>query len=289
MEKQIRKLSEFDLAYANALHVLLDQAPAVNARTGVKVKAAHGMLFQFAPHVIPLLTLRDIKPLWACAEAVWFMGGGLSAHYMEKFGFKIWEKFADADKFVRSATGYRWRKHFGVDQIKHLIRKLTDDPSSRQGVVSSWDPLEDNLNPGLNVPCVDTWHFHIIDGFLHMSVLQRSGDMYFGVPHDVFGSRIVQELLAAGLGVVPGGVSYLVSNAHLYEDQWQAAEEMLGRAERMARRGDKAKINNINLRLTRDDFMRSMVCDEALPLEIYRKVAEIYDPWPAIAGPKLVL
>jgi thymidylate synthase len=287
----MRKLTDFDVAYGSALRILLDEAPAKNARTGKSVKAAHGMLFQFGPKTIPLLTLRDIKPLWACAEAVWFMGGGESSDFMEKFGFKVWRQFSDSDGFVQSATGYRWRKAWRVDQVKELVKKLTRDPSNRQGVLTSWDPVSDNLTPGLNTPCVDMWHFHIIDGCLHMSVLQRSGDMYFGVPHDVFGSRIVQELLAAGLGMKPGAISYLVSNAHLYEDQWPAAEEMLGRAEQMAMECERAKMKMCppDLRLTKDDFVRSMVCDETLPLELSAKVARMYDPWPAISGPKLVL
>lgn len=285
----MKRLTEFDIGYAGALKILLNKGAVSNTRTGKKVRAAHGMLFQFTPNVIPLLSLRDINPLWACAEAVWFMGGGHNCDFMERFGFKVWRNFSDQNGFVASATGFRWRKAFGVDQIKELIAKLTADPTNRQGVITSWDPHDDNKKPGANVPCVDMWHFHILDNQLHMSVLQRSGDMYFGVPHDVFGSRIVQELIAAGLGVRPGGISYLVSNAHLYEDQWKAAEEMLGRAESMARKQDRTKMTPGNLGLTQDDFIRSMVCDWELPLEIAKRVKSIYEPWPAISGPKLVL
>lgn len=285
----MRRLSEFDIAYAQCLHTLLDQPSVQNGRTGKRVKAAHGMLFQFAPNIIPLLTLRDIKPLWSCAEAVWFMGGSDDPAFMAKFGFKVWDKFMDKDGRVPSATGWRWRKAFDVDQLKELIKKLSGDPSNRQCVLSSWDPYLDNLMPGKNVPCVDMWHFHILANKLHMSVLQRSGDMYFGVPHDIFGSRIVQELIAAGLGILPGAISYLVSNAHLYEDQWPAAEEMFARAERMTTNNAKTKLMKTNFKLTKDDFARAMICDAELPLEIHKKVMEHYDPWPAITGPKLVL
>jgi len=285
----MRRITAFDAVYAHALKVLLDQPPILNARTGKRVKATHGFLFQSGRNTVPLLTLRDIRPLWACAEAVWFMGGGAYTDFMAKFGFGVWDKFADDKGFVHSATGHRWRTAFEVDQLKELMAKLTKDPTNRQGVLTSWDPKEDNLNPGKNVPCVDMWHFHILDNRLHMSVLQRSGDMYFGVPHDIFGSRLVQELIAAGLGVDPGAISYLVSNCHLYEDQWAAGEEMLNRAERMILRKEKVKTPFHNFSMTKDDFVRSAVCDDTLPLEIMAKVSKMYEPWPAISGPKLVL
>lgn len=285
----MRKMTAFDIAYADALHVLMAQTPTANARTKKKVRAAHGLLFQFSPGMMPFLTLRDIKPLWACAEAVWFLAGGETTFYMEKFGFNVWKKFADDQGFVNSATGYRWRRAFGVDQVRELMHKLTKDPTSRQGVLSSWDPKEDNLNPGKNVPCVDMWHFHILEKQLHMSVLQRSGDMYFGVPHDVLGSHIVQQLLAAGLGVKPGAMSYLVSNAHLYEDQWAAAEEMMARAERMNRWGEGLAKMPESLGFDKNDFLNAMLGDYKLPIEMDRRIEKFYLPWPTIEGPKLVL
>lgn len=285
----MREPTEFDAIYADALRTILRQPDILNKRTGKRVRALHGMLFQTSPRVIPLVTLRDIKPLWSCAEAVWFMGGRSDTAFMSKFGFKVWEKFADEKGHVDSATGYRWRTNFAVDQLKELIKKLTVDLSNRQAVLTSWDPTKDNLTPGKNVPCVDMWHFHIIAEQLHMSVLQRSGDMYFGVPHDVFGSRLIQELLAAGLGVVPGAISYLVSNAHLYEDQWEPAAEMVNRAQRMIRRGEGPKNMPPHLKLAKDDFVRAMIGDDTLPLDLHKKIAKIYDPWPAISGPKLVL
>lgn len=285
----MRHISHFDIAYAHGLRVLLDQPIEPNTRTKRRVKAAHGLLFQFGPDVIPLLTLRDIKPLWACAEAVWFVGGGTNSTFMKKFGFNVWDKFSREDGFVESATGFRWRSAFEVDQLKELISKLSEDPSNRQGILTSWDPKKDNLSPGKNVPCVDMWHFHILAKRLHMSVLQRSGDMYFGVPHDILGSRLVQELLAARLGVRPGAISYLVSNAHLYEDQWPAAEEMLARAEKMMLKAEKINVDHKDLNLTAEDFVRAAICDDVLPLELAKKVNAIYNPWPAITGPKLAL
>lgn len=285
----MKAISEFDLDYVQALRIIMNSMPTRNLRTGKEVRATASLVFQLNPRAVPLMTLRDIKPLWACAEAVWFMGGGHKADFMRGFGFKVWDKFADADGCVNSATGYRWRSHFKVDQLKELVKKLSADPTNRQAILCSWDPLEDNLRPGANVPCVDMWHFHILEGALHLSVLQRSGDMYFGVPHDILGSRIVQELIAAGIGAEVGMMSYSVSNGHLYEDQWQAAEEMISRMEKIINSFQIKKVKLENLELTKDDFVSAMVCDERLPLKLAARIAKQYKPWPSIIGPKLVL
>jgi thymidylate synthase len=279
----MRGLNEFDIAYSRALRTILDKPPALNQRTGKKCRAIHGLHFHL--HDTPLLTLRDIKPLWACAEAVWFLSGSDDASWMASFGFRTWEKFADGDGRVRSATGWRWRAAFNVDQVGNILSKLSADPSNRQAVLLSWDPALDAERPGPNAPCVMVWHVHLLDGRLHMSVLQRSGDMYFGVPHDVFGSRLVQELLAAGLGAAPGELSYLVSNAHLYEDQWGPAEEMLARADE----SNGAVGLPVDLDLSRKHLDRALSGDKFLVWEMSDTIRRAYDPWPAIAGPRLVL
>lgn len=278
--------NHFDHAYGRAIRDILDAAPTLNERTGKKVRAIPGVSFKIQETHLPLLTLRDIRPLWSCVEAVWFISGSLEVAYIQKFGFKAWDKFADEHGRVLSATGFRWRHAFGVDQFAEVIGKLEMDRTSRQGVMLSWDPRTDLMTPGPNVPCVMIWHVHVIDGRLHMSVLQRSADMYFGLPHDILGSRIVQEFMAAALDVKVGTLLYSVSNAHLYEDQWENAEEMIYRLDQC---GTNIAPCGPNLGLTRLEYLRACALDEVLPLEIHSKLLRHYEPWPPMKGPKLAL
>lgn len=284
----MNSVNPFDVLYAIALDKILCAPVDTNFRTGKKVRAVHGVNFALVPGQLPLLTLRDIKPMWTCAEVVWFLRGDPSAAFMEKYGFKVWSKFADESGFVRSATGYRWRKAFGVDQVWNVIDKLRRDVSSRQCVLLSWDPRLDAERPGPNAPCVMIWHVHVIGQELHMSVLQRSADMYFGLPHDILGSRLIQEILAAYLGLHAGGLMYSISNAHLYEDQWGPAEEMLRRAESVP----TATLCGPDFGLTAANFQNIMMPpgpDDRAVEDLFENVMSIYKPWPPIAGPKLVV
>lgn len=280
-ENTIGSVSQFDRDYASVLAKILRAEPMVNARTGKRVKAIHGVHFRTSE--FPILHLRDIRPLWSCVEAVWFLSGQCSVGFMRRFGFNNWDAFTDEDGNVLSATGHRWRKAFDVDQISVLMDKLENDPTSRQGVMISWVPQVDLVNPGPNAPCIIAWHVEILDRRLHMSVMQRSADMFFGLPHDILGFRIVQELMAGALGVKPGVMSYHVSNAHLYEDQWYPGLVMISRAAR-----DYNSPADFSFRTGKAEWNEALSGDIGLPALLHRRLLSWYSPWPAIRGPRLV-
>jgi thymidylate synthase len=280
---QNHRTTMFDSRYASCLSRIMEASPERNNRTGRWVRAVNALYFHTMSFQFPLLHLRDISPMWSCAEAVWFLSGEKSTGLMKKYGFGTWDKFAGPDGTVESATGYRWRNAHGTDQIKELVKKLEADPTSRQAVLVSWLPSTDLVRPGPNAPCIVTWHFHIMDGQLHMNVLQRSADMYFGFPHDILGFRIVQEILSARLGTRPGEIGYLISNAHLYEDQWEPAHQMIARA--MGPGGIEA--GDFKLKLPWDALDWAMAGIESLPQTLYEQIKGWYQPWPPIQGPKL--
>ena len=89
-----------------------------------------------------------------------------------------------------AAYGFRWKEAFGRDQLELLVKLLEKEPSSRHGVVVTWDPREDGLgNPESkkNIPCPYTFIVNIINDKLHLHSILRSNDMMLGCPHDVAG------------------------------------------------------------------------------------------------------
>lgn len=275
--------NSFDTQYSFALQRILAVRPMKNRRTGKNVKAIDGLFFRTGE--IPILNLRDIKPLWTAAESVWFLGGRSDVKFMRDFGFKNWDAFTDkAGKMILSATGYRWRFAHGVDQLQAVIDKLNGDLSSRQAVLISWSPAEDLLKPGPNVPCLIAWHLHYINGQLHMTVMQRSADMYFGFPHDILGARIVQEVIAAAVEVPPGNLAYAISNGHLYEDQWDTAKDMIAREETCT---EVAKYPE-SFKMTQEMVKGALAGNPDTVKLIMKRVDDFYRPFPPLSGPKLV-
>lgn len=277
--------NEFDTAYRFLLGRVLGATPQLNKRTGKTVKAVDGACFRL--HGIPILNLRDINVTWTCAETVWFTGGRSDAKFMRAFGFKNWDQFTEGDgNTIRSATGYRWRvAHDNVDQLKRVIEKLDRDISDRQAVMISWLPGVDLVKPGPNAPCLLAWHVHYINGELHMTVMQRSADLYFGLPHDILGARLVQEIIAAAVDVPPGNLTYVASNAHLYEDQWKVAEEMIRREESCS---EIAKYPT-HLKLTSTLAKKALDGDSQVVEELLTRIKKFYTPFPPLSGPRLAV
>ncbi len=276
-------MTQFDEQYKKVLWEVMNKGTEIySKRQDCYTKALAGVVFHL-DQGFPLLTLRKIPIKLFVAEQIWFLMGEKDPEvFLSKFT-RIWHDFLDEDGKVSTAYGYRWRKHFDKDQIKALIDLLTEDPSSRHGVVVGWDPNDDIRTMGekkKNVPCPYTFTVNIIANKLHLHLIIRSNDLILGCPHDIAGFALLQRILAAKLGVGTGKLTVSVSNAHVYDNHYQAAWEIMERE------------NNhppITLEGQKDWFDRAEKGDEQLAKEIIEKLESQYNPMPPIKGLKIVL
>lgn len=255
------------------------QRPELNARTGVQVRALPGVTFRTSllDEGFPLLSLRRL-PMSFVPEIMWFLSGQRDTSWLSGHT-KIWNSFAEEDGTVTSAYGHRWRRHFGIDQLDVVLKKLGSDPSSRHGVVMMWDPATDLVVKQKNVPCPYTFTLNIIRGALHLHLVVRSNDMVLGFPTDVAGFALLQHILAQKLGVRPGILTHSISNAHVYEDQLGAVAEMEGRLSQMGQ---------VRLDLPQDTYKRACKLDDSLVAELKASFIGYY-PCPAIKGIPIAL
>jgi len=253
-------------------------------RTTHETAALPGLSFSYdiGRHGFPLITLRKIPVRIFVAEQAWFiMGSRKPADFLRDFT-KIWDDFTNPGDVVTVAYGYRWRKHFGRDQLKLLIDLLKKEPSSRHGVVVAWDPAGDGLSlfKKKNVPCPYTFTVNIFGGKLHLHNIVRSNDMILGFPHDVGGFALLQHILAQKLGVKVGHYSHTISNAHIYDIHYKTARELIKR---------KNNHKPIKIHLPDNAFTRAEKRDKTLVNEIVEDINKQYKPLSAIKGLKIVL
>src|SRR3989344_3354837 len=278
-------MTVFDKIY----QVLLKQIMAsgvreVNRRTGHETASLPGIHFSvdLVRDGFPLLTLRKIPVRLFVAEQVLFvMGSRKPADFLRDYT-RIWDDFTNPGDVVTVAYGYRWRSHFGRDQLGLLVEHLESDPSSRHGVVMAWDPSSDGLG-GIwrkNVPCPFTFTANIMGGRLNLHNMVRSNDMLLGFPHDVAGFALLQCMLAQRLGVRPGIYSHSISNAHVYDIHYDAAKELTSRT------NDHAPIT---ISLPLKSFARAEDGDHTLVTEITDLIAAQYKPLDPIKGLAIVL
>lgn len=279
--------NEFDVQYQQILKKILKHGyEEMNERTGHVCKSLPGQTMQFdLEKGFPLLTLRKIPLKVFIAEQVWFLMGGRDLKFLQKFT-KIWDDFAEENNCVESAYGYRWRKHFGRDQIAGLVQLLKNDPSSRHGVILMWDAADDGLANGTakkNVPCPYTFTVQIIGGRLHLHLVIRSNDMMLGNPHDTAGFAFLAHVLAQKIGVGVGLLTISISNAHIYDIHFDQAQQIVDR---------ECASGPIKFSCPVDAFDRAMSGDgpaETLVGEAWEQLKNEYHPQDSLGRMEIVL
>lgn len=268
-------MTRFDQLYLNTLRTIYENGSDVfSHRTGYSTKALPGVTYEIdASAGFPLLTARKLYPKFFCAETVWFIAGHKHAGFLQKFT-KGWDHFLEEDGTVETAYGYRWRQHFGRDQLLDLVEHLREEPTSRQGVVLMWDPADDGLRAPKkkNVPCPFCWTANIIDNKLNIHLVIRSNDMVLGNPNDTADFALLQAMLAQELGVDVGKLTVSISHAHIYDNQFEQVEDMLSR--------EIAPHPEIICTLPEKSFQRALAADESLVTELIDMFKAQYNPMP---------
>lgn len=276
--------NQFDTQYAQILKDLLQNGISEkNERTGHICHSLPGMTMKFdLAKEFPLLTLRRIPLKVFIAEQIWFLMGNKNLAFLQRFT-KIWDDFAEENNCVESAYGYRWRKHFGRDQMGGLLELLSEDPTSRHGVILMWDPSDDGLIDGTkkkNVPCPFCYTAQIMGGKLCLHLVIRSNDMMLGNPHDVAGFALLTYFLAEKLGVVPGYLTVSISNAHIYDIHVDKAKEIISR---------DIKHDPILFISPKNALQRAEEGDEGLVEEVFQQINKNYRPQEPVGKMKIVL
>ncbi len=271
-------MTSFDFQYQQAIKQIMEQGIDIpNPWSGRVTKMIPGLTLRVdIGESFPLLTLRKIPLKIFIAEQVWFLMGENNPTWLRQFT-KIWDDFLEEDGTVKAAYGYRWRHHFGRDQIDRLIQHLTQNSASRHGVVVTWDPADDGLGVDAkkNLPCPYTFTVNIAGGRLHLHNIIRSNDMILGCPHDVAGFALLQCILAERLGIEPGIYTHSISNAHIYDNHFDAANQMIERTHEHPA---------LKCRVPTGSYARAISGDVQLVEELFEQLKNQYKPLDAIRG-----
>lgn len=165
-------------------------------------------------------------------EAIWMLSGSNDARWLDQFIHDFSSRYANPDGTMDGAYGHRWRQHFGKDQLEEVIDILLTANNSRRAVIAMHDPRVDlNVNT-LDQPCNTHIYFRIVGGALDMTVMCRSNDIIWGA----YGANavhfsVLQEYLAAAIGVKVGKMYQFSNNWHAYTKVWENTNSGLTREE----------------------------------------------------------
>ncbi len=273
----------FDVQYQQAIQQILEEGIDIpNPWSGRITRMVPGVTLRVdVGESFPVLTLRKIPLKLFIAEQVWFLTGQNDPTWLRQFT-KIWDDFLEDDGTVKAAYGYRWRHHFGRDQLEQLVDHLSENSASRHGVIVTWDPANDGLGVDTkkNLPCPYTFTVNIAGGKLHLHNMIRSNDMVLGCPHDVAGFALLQCILAERLGVEPGIYTHSISNAHIYDNHDDAAREIVSRVHQHP---------HVKFRAPHNSYARAQAGDTELVEEIFQQLKQQYQPLKSIKGMEITV
>lgn len=163
-------------------------------------------------------SVRDANPFFHLMESLWILAGSNRLALPEYF-LKRYSDFSDDQLTLHGAYGFRLRHWDGFDQLDAVVKLLRDKPDTRQAVLSIWDPYRDLGAKTKDMPCNDMVMFSIREGYLHMTVCNRSNDVIWGA----YGANAVQfSMLQEWVAVMVGAnVGYYVQQSnsyHVYPD-----------------------------------------------------------------------
>lgn len=161
-----------------------------------------------------LIDRNGFSYAFAAAEAAGLVGGYSDPIHLEKVNPTM-RQFFDVDNngYIRQHGAYGPR--IG-GQVHHMIKRLREDPSTRQAVLSVYDSKKDYV-PTPDVPCTLNLQFTIRRNRLNMHVIMRSNDVWWGTPYDVFQFTQLQLTVARVLNIEPGYYHHFTNSMHLYE------------------------------------------------------------------------
>ncbi|ERJ73869.1 thymidylate synthase [Streptococcus sobrinus] len=188
--------------------------------------------YDLAKGEFPITTLRPIPIKSAIKEIFWIYQDQSNDLGLlnDKYKVKYWN---DWEVGKTGTIGQRYgaivKKH---DIINKILKQLEENPWNRRNVISLWDYDAFEESEGL-LPCAFQTMFDVrrVDGdiYLDATLTQRSNDML--VAHHINAMQYValQMMIAKHFGWKVGKFFYFVNNLHIYDNQFDQAEELLKR------------------------------------------------------------
>ena len=233
-------MSKFDYSYIDLCNRILNEGTYCENRTGVNTyKLPHQILTFDLQEEFPILTTKFVAFKHSVLEMLWFyQAQSNDVSWLKERGVKIWNEWEigkdgtymgkDFGKeyagTIGTAYGYVVRKY---QLIQNLIKTIKENPNDRRMIMSLW---QNELLDTASLPsCVWCTQWDVTDGKLNCLVNQRSCDVPLGLPFNISQYAVLVNLIAQVTYLKPGKMTWVINNAHIYENQIDGIKEQIER------------------------------------------------------------
>ena len=218
----------YEEGYRRLLWECLTNGIHRNDRTGVGCKSIfNASLKANVSKYFPIITGRKMFEKTFNTEFEWFMNGETNIQRFRDAGVKIWDAWADENGDLGPVYGHQMRNFNdqNIDQMQMLIKQLINDPDSRRHIISLWNPAQ--IDQMRLPPCYLYFQFFVEHDKLNMFVVQRSGDLFLGIPYDMALFTKILLYVSDKVGLKANWLEVQIVDAHIYDNQYDAIHEYL--------------------------------------------------------------
>lgn len=236
----------YETQYLSALNNILNQGVMSNGRNGLTLKLPNLTFSIDLWRDFPILTTKKIAYKTAIKELLWmFRDQSNDVTKLQEQNVHIWDNWVDENNTIGKSYGYQVNN---CKQFDILLDTLKNDNQSRRMIVDLWNvkDLPDmtlqpcvfctiwdvcDMSDKVNSYMVDTGKsiYPTKDKYLNMTLIQRSGDMAIGVPFDILEYSILLSMIAQISGMMPGKLTHVITNAHIYYDHIEGVRKQIER------------------------------------------------------------
>lgn len=188
---------------------------------------------------LPILTTKQVAWRSAVLEILWiYQVMSNDVRWLQERGVNIW------NQWEIDSSGHYQGKDFGPEfahtigtaygwivnkyqLTKGLIETIQKDPTNRRMVMSLW---QNEWLPTAALPsCVWNTQWSVTGDKLNIMVTVRSNDVPLGMPFNVTQYAILCAMIAQVCNLKPGKMTYVINDAHIYDNQVTGMREQLSR------------------------------------------------------------
>lgn len=221
-------IQQYEEQYRDLLQECFIRGTKRNDRTGVGSRSIFNASLKIdVSKYFPMITGRKMFQKTFDTEFDWFIEGETNTKRFKEAGVKIWDAWADENGDLGPVYGYQMRNFNGqnIDQMLNLIKSLMTEPDSRRHIISLWNPIQ--LDKMRLPPCYLYFQFFVENDKLNMFVLQRSGDLFLGIPYDVALFTKILLYVSALTEYKPNLLEIQIIDAHIYNNQIESIDKYL--------------------------------------------------------------
>tara|TARA_R110000737_G_scaffold210890_1_gene228494 strand:- start:515 stop:1291 length:777 start_codon:yes stop_codon:yes gene_type:complete len=218
--------------YKKILNEILNDSVVRDDRTGVGCISSFSkqLKWDLSNGKFPLFTgKRMFKKIFE-TEFKWFTNGETNIKRFQDAGVKIWDAWANENGELGPVYGYQMMNYNGegINQLDQLIDSLKNNKDSRRHIISLWNPLQ--MDKMALPPCYHNFQFFVEGDKLNMHVLQRSADLFLGIPYDVALFSRLLLFIAGKVGMSAARIDLTMIDCHIYSNQFEQVDKYLSNA-----------------------------------------------------------